>query len=412
MIAASPKRRHEVAAGKIRALYGHSLPDRLLKVPAPPPKRLFHGTAPAAVAKIREAGLLPMGRQYVHLSVNRDEAVAVGKRKAPVPIILLIRARDAWNDGVTFYSGNERVWLADGVPWAYIAVTGERQASSSARNRCFRRPRLWWPAWLKTSLPPRHAADASDARHPRHPALLRRRRAEPFPPWSGRSRQVPHRRAHHAELLRSSPWRRLQPAGHALHRPGRRSRRAPSPDPVPVPRQPRRAELRPAVRPPDHAGGDERRLRARRRWRHLHPHHALRRGRSRDAEVRAERRHHDADASVLRTAQPDAHRPCRLDAVGHHLHAGDGCPHRPRRHADIGRRDLLSLPRHLDQRRQRRGEPARDRDRGFVACAGHRFGDDRSRLDARRGRHQVQRLSLAERHLRLHRPGRLDLPRQ
>ena len=126
MIAASSKRRHELAAGKIRALYGHSVPDRLLKVPAPPPERLFHGTAPAAVAKIRDEGLLPKGRQYVHLSVNRDEAVAVGKRKAPVPVILLIRARDAWNDGVPFYSGNERVWLADSVPWAYIAVTGER----------------------------------------------------------------------------------------------------------------------------------------------------------------------------------------------------------------------------------------------------------------------------------------------
>lgn len=126
MIAASSKRRHELAAGKIRALYGHSLPDRLLKVPAPPPERLFHGTAPAAVAKIGEAGLLPMGRQYVHLSVNRDEAVAVGKRKAPAPVVLIVRARDAWNDGVTFYSGNERVWLADSVPWAYIAVAGER----------------------------------------------------------------------------------------------------------------------------------------------------------------------------------------------------------------------------------------------------------------------------------------------
>lgn len=126
MIAASSKRRHELAAGKVRALYGHSLPDRLLKVPAPPPERLFHGTAPAVMAMVRDKGLLPMGRQYVHLSVNREEAVAVGRRKAPAPVILQVRARDAWNEGVTFYSGNERVWLADSVPWAYIAAAGER----------------------------------------------------------------------------------------------------------------------------------------------------------------------------------------------------------------------------------------------------------------------------------------------
>lgn len=125
MIAASSKRCHELAAGRIRVLYGHTVPDRLLQVLAPSPERLFHGTAPAAVAKM-EQDLLPMGRQYVHLSVNRDEAAAVGKRKAPAPVILLVRARDAWNDGVIFYSGNERVWRADSVPWAYIAVTGER----------------------------------------------------------------------------------------------------------------------------------------------------------------------------------------------------------------------------------------------------------------------------------------------
>ncbi|MCX7361341.1 MAG: RNA 2'-phosphotransferase [Alphaproteobacteria bacterium] len=127
MIESSSKRRYELIGGKIRALYGHSIPDRLLKMPAAPPQRLFHGTAPEVVPDIRQHGLLPMGRQYVHLSVNRDEAVAVGKRKAPVPVILSVRAHDAWKDGVAFYSGNERVWLADRVPWAYIETDARRE---------------------------------------------------------------------------------------------------------------------------------------------------------------------------------------------------------------------------------------------------------------------------------------------
>lgn len=127
MMESSSKRRYELASGKIRALYGHSMPERLLRVPAAPPERLFHGTAPAVVPDIQKSGLLPMGRQYVHLSTNRDEAVAVGKRKAPVPVILSVRAHDAWKDDVAFYSGNERVWLADRVPWTYIEMDARRQ---------------------------------------------------------------------------------------------------------------------------------------------------------------------------------------------------------------------------------------------------------------------------------------------
>lgn len=120
MIRASSKQRHEMANGRIRALYGHSLPGKLHRAPAAPPIQLFHGTAPASGPKIRQDGLLPMGRQYVHLSLDRDTAVAVGRRKSPDPIILVVKAHDAWKAGVAFYAGNEKVWLADRVPPEFI----------------------------------------------------------------------------------------------------------------------------------------------------------------------------------------------------------------------------------------------------------------------------------------------------
>ena len=120
MIRASAKQRHEVVGGRIRALYGHSLPGKLRKVPAMPPLRLFHGTAPTVGQKIRQQGLMPMGRQFVHLSTNKEDAVAVGRRKATAPIILSVRAQEAWKMNVAFYEGNERVWLADHVPTEYI----------------------------------------------------------------------------------------------------------------------------------------------------------------------------------------------------------------------------------------------------------------------------------------------------
>jgi putative RNA 2'-phosphotransferase len=122
MIRTSSKQRHEIANGRIRALYGHSLPEKLQKRAATPPAILFHGTAPATVSIIRSEGLKPMRRQFVHLSNNREDAMAVGKRKAQEPVILAVRSGEAFAAGILFYEGNERVWLADHVPPEHIEL--------------------------------------------------------------------------------------------------------------------------------------------------------------------------------------------------------------------------------------------------------------------------------------------------
>lgn len=120
MIARADKRRFELRDGRIRALYGHSLPGRLRKVPAAPPPVLFHGTSRSAVEAIRAVGLRPMRRQYVHLSADRETARQVAARKPPPRVILEIAAADAHRAGVPFYAGNELVWLADSVPPDFI----------------------------------------------------------------------------------------------------------------------------------------------------------------------------------------------------------------------------------------------------------------------------------------------------
>jgi putative RNA 2'-phosphotransferase len=120
MMAEASKQRYEMQDGRIRALYGHSTPQKLLKEPAGPPAVLFHGTAPKTVALIRRNGLLPMRRQYVHLSVDIPTATQVGRRKAKDPVILRIRAGEAHSAGVRFYRGNDLVWLADAVVPGFI----------------------------------------------------------------------------------------------------------------------------------------------------------------------------------------------------------------------------------------------------------------------------------------------------
>ncbi len=120
MIIRSEKIRHEIKADKIRALYGHSLSGKLSKISARPPDILFHGTNPDVVGKIMKKGLKPMSRQYVHLSTTEGLAKEVGLRKSKQPIILNVKSAQAYDKGVHFYIGNNKVWLADEVPPEFI----------------------------------------------------------------------------------------------------------------------------------------------------------------------------------------------------------------------------------------------------------------------------------------------------
>jgi putative RNA 2'-phosphotransferase len=134
MIAAGDKQRHELAGDQIRAIYGHSVPGRILRQPAKPPALLYHGTDPAVLADVLATGLRPMRRQYVHLSPDRVTAVQVGLRKARPCAVLRVDAGTASADGVAFYRGNPKVWLADGVPPQYLRVDSDAESEGLATS--------------------------------------------------------------------------------------------------------------------------------------------------------------------------------------------------------------------------------------------------------------------------------------
>lgn len=116
IIKQSDKKRHEIVGDKIRALYGHTLPQIIKKEPGIPPTILYHGTTHKALSQILQSGLKPMQRQYVHLSVDIETATSVGKRRDSNPIILKINADAAQKAGIQFFIGNEKVWLCKEMP--------------------------------------------------------------------------------------------------------------------------------------------------------------------------------------------------------------------------------------------------------------------------------------------------------
>jgi putative RNA 2'-phosphotransferase len=121
IIKQSDKKRHEIVGDKIRALYGHTLPQIIKKEPGIPPTILYHGTTHKALPQILQSGLKPMQRQYVHLSVDIETATSVGKRRDSNPIILKINADAAQKAGIQFFIGNEKVWLCKHLPKEFIS---------------------------------------------------------------------------------------------------------------------------------------------------------------------------------------------------------------------------------------------------------------------------------------------------
>ncbi len=124
VLALAGKRRFEVSGERVRARYGHSVAERVAHPEAVPPDVLFHGTSAATVPAIRAGGLKPMGRQRVHLSADRETAVAVGRRRRGPVAVLVVDARAAYAAGVRFNDSGDGVWLAEPVPAAFVRDDG------------------------------------------------------------------------------------------------------------------------------------------------------------------------------------------------------------------------------------------------------------------------------------------------
>ena len=104
----------------MRARYGHSLDGRIEHQRVEEaPAILFHGTARRNESSIREQGLLPSGRQYVHLSGDRALALRVGRRHGE-PIVFVVDPVGARAQGIEFFIVDEDVYLAETIPPAAL----------------------------------------------------------------------------------------------------------------------------------------------------------------------------------------------------------------------------------------------------------------------------------------------------
>lgn len=85
-----------------------------------PPEILYHGTIEDNKTMIIEKELLPMNRQYVHLSIDEKVANEVAKRKKGKSLMIKILAKKANEAGVKFYQEENNIWLTDWIPSQFI----------------------------------------------------------------------------------------------------------------------------------------------------------------------------------------------------------------------------------------------------------------------------------------------------
>ncbi|WUH94176.1 RNA 2'-phosphotransferase [Streptomyces sp. NBC_00433] len=123
VVATNNKRRFAFSddGRRIRASQGHTVEVDLGLAAAAPPDVLFHGTATKTLPLILRDGLLPMARQDVHLSADRETAVRVGQRHGR-PVVLAVDAAGLAAGGQVFRVSANGVWLTGPVAPEWLRV--------------------------------------------------------------------------------------------------------------------------------------------------------------------------------------------------------------------------------------------------------------------------------------------------
>jgi len=120
IVATDPKGRYQIEGNRVRATYGHSIEVDLDLPTDEVPSKLYYPVTEEEVELILERGLQPTDRQKVHLSKGYENALSAGLRRAEAPIILVVDAERAVQDGLKIQHAGKTVYVTDSVPAEYL----------------------------------------------------------------------------------------------------------------------------------------------------------------------------------------------------------------------------------------------------------------------------------------------------
>jgi putative RNA 2'-phosphotransferase len=110
----------ELLDGRVRAIPMHdTLPAAYPE--ARPPKLLYYGTSRKSYPYILQKGLKPTGKSSLHLSVTKDMAQRIARRRDPQPVILEVHAEKAWAEKTLFRKVKELIYLTESLAPEYFS---------------------------------------------------------------------------------------------------------------------------------------------------------------------------------------------------------------------------------------------------------------------------------------------------
>jgi putative RNA 2'-phosphotransferase len=121
IIESDEKGRYEIKGNKIRARYGHSV-DIDLDYEENTQLELYYGASREEVDILLEKGIRPVKQRYVHLSTSVDKAREVANIHTQDPVLLVVNAQEAQDDGVAILSATENIVLCDEIPPQYLSL--------------------------------------------------------------------------------------------------------------------------------------------------------------------------------------------------------------------------------------------------------------------------------------------------
>ncbi len=120
LIKTDPKGRYEYRDGYIRATYGHTI-DVDLDFPTDNvPEKLYYPATEEEEEFLREGGLRPSDRIFVHLSTTMESAVEAGKVRSPRPVVFEIAAKKASEDGIAIMHAAPTIYITKEIPPQYM----------------------------------------------------------------------------------------------------------------------------------------------------------------------------------------------------------------------------------------------------------------------------------------------------
>lgn len=121
IIESDEKGRYEIAGRKIRARYGHSV-EVDLDFPENTLPELYYGASREEVDILLEKGIRPIKQRYVHLSTSSEKALEVASIHTDDPVLIIIDANEAQNEGVAMLSATETIVLSEEIPPQYLRL--------------------------------------------------------------------------------------------------------------------------------------------------------------------------------------------------------------------------------------------------------------------------------------------------